>query len=398
MKKTSSYIETEKKNHFQIYKRHDLHLVKGEGCEVWDAHGRKYIDALGGIAVNILGHSHPRVVKAIQDQAEILIHVSNLYYNTPQILLAQKLAELSQMDRVMFCNSGAEALEGSVKLARKYASKMGKKGHIISMDNCFHGRTLAAIAMGKDKYQQGFEPMPEGFAKIPFNDNEAAEKAINENTIAVAVEPVQGEGGIHVADLSFLKLVRELCDKHKALLIFDEVQCGIGRIGEIFAWKKFGIKPDIIATAKGLGGGVPIGAILAREEVAAAFGFGDHGTTFGGNPLACATALATISEIEDKGLHHEAERKGNYFMDRVRDKTNGMEQVKEIRGMGLMLGIELTDKCPDVVNKMIEKGVLANCAAGTTIRLLPALTITTGQIDAVVDVMVESIREVFNDG
>ncbi len=380
-------------NHLLTYKRYPVTLVRGRGAKVWDSDGREYIDALAGIGVNSVGHSHPKVVGAITRQAEELIHISNLYYNRPQALLAEKLTRLSGLDRAFFCNSGAEANEAAIKIARKAGSLKGKTGTIVSMENCFHGRTIGTIAMGKEKYSKGFGPMPEGFERVPFNDPEALERIVNDQTVAVIIEPVQGEGGVHPASEEFLQKARAVCDRHDALLIFDEIQCGIARTGEMFAWEHYGVKPDILTLAKGLGGGVPIGAVLLSEQAASAMGYGEHGTTFGGNPLACAAALATLEVIEEEKLDEKARTEGEYIMQTLRERTRGWEVIRTIRGIGLMIGVELNMKGADVVNRMLEKGVLSNCASDTVMRLLPPLVISREETDRVIDVLLESIRE-----
>ncbi len=388
----------EKKYHFQTYKRYPITLTKGEGTRAYDSNGNEYIDALAGIAVNSVGHCHPKVVAAIKNQAEKLIHCSNFYYNEPQSKLAELLAESSGFDRVFLCNSGAEAMEAAIKLARKHGYKKGKKGDIISFENCFHGRTLATVAMGKGKYQEGFGPMPEGFKTLPFNDVKALRENMNKDVKAVVVEPVQGEGGIVPARKEFLKEIQKACDENDALLIFDEIQCGMGRVGELYAYKYFDIKPDIITLAKALGGGAPIGAMLTKEEIAKTFEFGNHGTTFGGNPLACAAAFAALSVIIEENLPQQAKEKGEYFISKIKEKTSGIDGVKEIRGIGLMIGVQLNFKCAGVVDKMRERGVLANCAAEYVIRLVPPLTIPKNEINKIIDVMVESIREAKENG
>ncbi|MFW6157318.1 MAG: aspartate aminotransferase family protein, partial [Balneolaceae bacterium] len=379
--------------HFDLYNRYPITLTEGRGVYVKDTEGRQYLDALAGIAVNSLGHCHPRVVKAIQDQAARLIHISNLYYNEPQSKLAELLVNVSGLERAFFCNSGAEAVEGSIKLARKYGSLHDKSGPIISMENSFHGRTLGTIAMGRQKYQKGFAPIPEGFGRVPLNDIEALEATVDDNTVAVIIEPVQGEGGIRPAEDSYLQAVRELCDQHGTLLILDEIQCGIARTGKMFAYQHAGIKPDIVASAKALGGGFPIGAVIAREEVASAFEYGDHGTTYGGNPLACAAAFAALSTIVEENLAEQAKKRGLYFKEKFGRVAEGWDAIKEIRGMGLMIGVELNFNGKKVVEQMMKRGVLSNCASDTVMRLVPPLIISEKEIDTIIDVLVESIKE-----
>lgn len=380
-------------HHFKIYKRYPITLEKGRGSRVWDIDGNEYIDALAGIAVNSVGHCHPRVVEAIQKQAEKLIHISNLYYSESQSVLAQQLTRISGMDRAFFCNSGAESIEAAIKIARKHAGKKGKKGSIISMENCFHGRTIGTIALGKEKYRMGFGPMPGGIERVPFNDIDTLKKKMSDDTAAVIIEPVQGEGGIHPAGKEYLEEARSLCDKYEALLIYDEIQCGIARTGKMFAWMHTGVKPDVLCTAKALGGGFPIGATLASDAAAGVIGYGEHGTTYGGNPLACAAASAALSVIEDENLVSAAKEKGEYMMKEIRARTDGWNSIKEIRGMGLMIGVELAFKGADVVNKMLNRGVLSNCASETVMRLVPPLVITLDEMDTVIDVLLDSVRE-----
>jgi acetylornithine/N-succinyldiaminopimelate aminotransferase len=382
------------KYHFDLYERYPITLVKGRGCKVWDDERNEYIDALAGIAVNSLGHSHPRIVKAVQKQAGKLMHISNFYYNEPQSNLAEKLVKVSGLDRAFFCNSGAEAVEGALKLARKYSFNKGKTGTIISMDNSFHGRTLGTIAMGKDKYQNGFAPMPSGFERVPFNDVRALEERVGEQTIGIILEPIQGEGGIRPVTKEYLKKARELCDKYDIPLILDEVQCGIARTGKMFAYQHYDIKPDIVASAKALGSGFPIGAVIAKENFANAFSYGNHGTTYGGNPLACAAALETLEVIEDEDICEMARVRGEYMMTRLRDLSNNWPAIREVRGMGLMIGVELSFAGADVVVEMMKRGVLSNCASDVVIRLVPPLIISKEEIDKVIDVLVESIKEV----
>ncbi len=381
------------KYHFDLYGRYPIALVKGKGSKVWDDERNEYIDALAGIAVNSLGHCHPRIVKAIQKQSAKLMHVSNFYYNEPQSNLAEKVVDITGLDRAFFCNSGAEAIEGAVKLTRKYSNDRGKTGVILSMDNSFHGRTLGTIAMGKDKYQTGFKPIPPGFKRIPFNDVKALEEHVNENTIGIIIEPIQGEGGIIEVTEAYLKKARQLCDEFDIPLILDEVQTGIARTGKMMAYQHYGIKPDIVAMAKALGSGFPIGAVAAKEHFAAAFEHGNHGTTFGGNPLACAVALETLKIIEDEDVCEMARVRGNYLMTRIRDLSQNWNAIKQVRGKGLMIGVELAFPGGPVVTEMMKRGVLSNCASNTVIRLVPPLIITKEEIDKVVEVLVESIKE-----
>ncbi|MDG5768210.1 acetylornithine transaminase [Balneolales bacterium ANBcel1] len=383
----------DQKYHFPTYKRLPITLSHGKGARVWDTEGKEYIDMLAGIAVNALGHAHPMLVHAVKNQAEKLIHVSNFYSTVTAARLVEKLAGISGLDRVFLCNSGVEAIEGAYKTARKVANTKGRKGPILSMEGCFHGRSIAGIASGKEKYQRGFEPMPAGFRQIPFNSREALDEHVDGDTAAVIIEPIQGEGGIRPADPDFLRYARKKCDEHGALLIFDEIQCGIGRTGAMFACEHSGVKPDIMTLAKGLGGGVPIGAILATDEVASSLKPGEHGTTFGGNPLACAAALAVLKTIERDGLVEQAAGKGAYLLQQLREKLKGHSLVKEIRGQGLMVGVELTVDGGPVMKKMAEYGVLTNAASVNVIRFVPPLVISKEDLATAVEVLRKVLDE-----
>lgn len=385
------------KYHFDLYGRYPITLVKGKGSKVWDDERNEYIDALAGIAVNSLGHCHPDIVKVIQKQSAKLMHVSNFYYNEPQSDLAEKLVEISGLDRVFFCNSGAEAVEGAIKLARRHAFKNGKTGVILTMANSFHGRTLGTIAMGKDKYQHGYDPIPAGFDRIPFNDVQALVCRMDETVIGLALETIQGEGGIVEVTPEFLKKARVLCDKYKIPMILDEVQCGIARTGKMFAYQHYGVLPDIVAMAKALGSGFPIGAVAAKEEISAAFDHGSHGTTYGGNPLACAVALETLRIIEREDICEMARVRGDYMMTRLKDLSSHWNAILEIRGKGLMIGIELAFPGAEVVKEMLKRGVLSNCASNNVIRIVPPLNISKEDIDMIVEVLVESIKIVEKD-
>lgn len=383
----------EQEHHLQIYKRFDLTIVKGEGTHLYDDKGNEYIDALAGIAVCGLGHCHPVVTDAIIEQAKSLVHVSNLFFTIPQTRLARLLVESSGLDRAFFCNSGAEAVEGAIKMARKYGAQKVKTGPIYSMGNCFHGRTLATITMGKKKYQQGFDPLPEGFEQIPFNDIAALEKAIDKDTVALIIEPLQGEGGIFSADHDYINRARELCDQHDVVLIFDEIQCGLGRTGSLFAYEQYGVKPDIVTLAKALGNGFPIGSFIACDKVAEALNPGDHGTTFGGNPLACAAAYATLSTIINEKLPQAAKEKGKHFIDLLQKLAKEFDSVKEVRGNGLMVGVEVTHKAADVLAIMRDKKVIAGVAGANVIRFLPPLVMTIEELDKVVDILAQALKE-----
>ena len=385
--------QLDQKTYFQTYKRLPITLSHGKGSRIWDTEGKEYIDMLAGIAVNSLGHAHPALVHAVKNQVEKLIHVSNFYTTVPQVRLAEKLTRLSGLDRVFLCSSGLEAIEGAFKTARKHANSKGKNGPIISLEGCFHGRSIAGIASGKEQYQQGFEPMPGGFLQIPLNSKEAIDEHVNDQTTAVIVEPIQGEGGIRLVDPDFLRYVREKCTKHGTTLIFDEIQTGIGRTGAMFASELVGVKPDMVTIAKGLGGGVPVGAILATEELAMTLKPGDHGTTFGGNSLASAAALSVLQTIERDDLCRKAGEKGKVFLKELNDKLSGHPLVKDIRGMGLMVGVELTIEGASVMQKMAEYGVLVNVASVHVIRFVPPLIVTTEDLSTAVDVLKSVLDE-----
>jgi acetylornithine/N-succinyldiaminopimelate aminotransferase len=368
--------------------------VKGEDSYVWDDQGNKYIDALAGIAVSSLGHNHPDIVKTISEQAKKLIHISNFYLTPPQAELTQKLVDLSGLDRVFFGNSGAEANEGALKIARKYAHAHQRGGEIISFEGCFHGRTMATIAMGKKAMQKGFEPIPEGFTMVPFNDLKAVREAITEKTAAIIVEPVQGEGGIHLAKKDFLQGLRKICDKHNIVLIFDEIQCGMGRTGHFFAKDYFEVQPDILTSAKALGSGVPVSAIITNEKVSETLSPGDHGTTFGGNALATATALKTIEVMEHEKLREAAQEKGCWFMTTVEERNPASIGIKEMRGLGLMIGLEFDMEAKPIVEEMMKRGVIANATAENVLRIVPPLNISYEDLGKVIDIIFESAKEI----
>ncbi len=389
-----NYQELDHKYYVPTYKRFPITLVRGENARVWDDTGKEYVDALAGIAVNCLGHNNPALVNAISEQAKRMVHISNYFLSESQALLSKKLVEITKMDKVFFGNSGAEAVEGAIKFARKYAHSKGKGGEIISFTGCFHGRTLATVVTGKDSQKKGFEPLPQGYKKAEFNNIESVRNLIDNNTAAIIIEPVQGEGGINIANKIFLKELRELCNKEEIVLIFDEVQCGVGRTGYWYAKDYFEIEPDILTSAKALGGGVPIGAVLCKEKISSAINPGDHGTTFGGNPLACSAALTTINEIEKNNLVEETQKKGIWFKKKFKEKNNGDLGIKEIRGLGLMLGIELEFMAKPVVENMLELGVIANATADKVIRIVPPLTIPYEDLEKVIEIMFDSISKV----
>jgi acetylornithine aminotransferase len=378
------------------YGRLPVAFIHGEGVWVWDTEGRKYLDALSGIAVTGLGHAHPRVVSAIARQAGRMIHSSNLYRIPEQERLADKLVEVSGMDRVFLCNSGCEANEAAIKLARLHGHQKGiEQPVIVVMEKAFHGRTMATLsATGSRKVQAGFEPLLTGFSRVPYGDREAIEHvaANNRSVVAVLVEPIQGEGGINVPDETYLAFLREACDRHGWLLMFDEVQTGMGRTGKWFAFQHTGISPDVMTLAKGLGNGVPIGACLARGAAADVFSPGKHGSTFGGNPLCCAASLATLEAIEAEGLMENASRVGGLIRAELSQRLAGEPGVKQIRGKGLMIGIELDRPCGDLVKRGLEAGLLINVTADTVVRLLPPLILRNGEAQMLVERLAELIR------
>ena len=371
------------------YARLPVAFTHGQGVWLWDAQGKRYLDGLGGIAVNTLGHAHPKLVQTLAAQAAKLIHVSNLYQISQQEALADKLAAISGMDQVFFCNSGCEANEAAIKIARLYAKGRNVENPaIVVMEKAFHGRTLATLsATGSRKVHAGFEPLVSGFVRVPYDDLEAVRQVAqnNRNVVAVLVEPIQGEGGIHVAHREYLRGLRELCDQYQWLLMLDEIQCGLGRTGKWFVYQHADFLPDVATLAKGLAGGVPIGACLARGAAAEAFKPGNHGSTFGGNPLACAAALATLETIEQEKLLENAVEVGKFMLARMHAALDGAKGVVEIRGMGLMLGIELDRACGELVQRALDAGMLINVTADKTVRLLPPLVMSQAEAQQLVD-------------
>jgi acetylornithine/N-succinyldiaminopimelate aminotransferase len=376
------------------YARYPVLLIRGKGTRVWDMEGKEYLDFVSGLGVCSLGHCHPKVVKAIQDQSERLIHVSNLYYIEPQIQLASLLCKHSFADKVFFCNSGAEANEGAFKLARKYVKeKTGKDRYeIITMERSFHGRTLATLtATGQEKFHKGYEPLMPGFKYVPFNDIGAVKKGINSKTCAVMLEPIQGEGGVNCPSEGYLKALREICDAKGLLLMFDEVQVGMGRTGKLFAYEHDGVEPDILTLAKSLAGGVPIGALLIKKGIADSFKPGDHGTTFGGNPLATAAGVAALTALLDEGMLENCQNVGDYFLSQLEKIKGKFPFVKEVRGKGLILGMELKMEGGSIVTEMMQRGILINCTMGNVLRFLPPLIVTMEEVDRVV----KALEEIF---
>ena len=372
------------------YTRLPLTIARGQGCLVYDAEGREYLDCVAGIAVNILGHAHPDIVEAITRQARQLIHTSNLFYTEPQAQLAERLVEYSFADKVFFCNSGTEANEAAIKLARRYATNTcgPERIEILTMLNSFHGRTVASLtATGQPALQKGFGPMVPGFQYIPFNDVPALEAKLTPHTAAIMLEPIQAEGGVVVPDIGYLKKVRTLCDENQILLIFDEVQTGMGRTGTLFAYEQFGIQPDIMTLAKGLGGGVPIGACLATEAVSAAFEPGTHASTFGGNPLACAAALKVFDLLLDGGKLEQGRAAGEYLAKGLASLAGKFSCIRETRGMGLLQGLELSIDGKPLVMECLEQRVLINCTMGNVLRFVPPFIINHTQIDRLLSVL-----------
>jgi acetylornithine/N-succinyldiaminopimelate aminotransferase len=391
MDKKTAVLESQKYL-MNTYRRFPVLLRKGRGMKVWGADGREFLDFVGGVATNVLGHCHPKVVVAIQKQAQRLIHVSNFYHIEPQIELARLLVENSFSEKVFFCNSGAEANEGAIKLARKFSAVhyAPEKREIIAAHNAFHGRTLATLAAtGQEKFQKGFEPLTPGFRHVPFGDADALARAVTDRTCAVMLEPIQGEAGVQVPPEDYLKKVELLCRERGLLFILDEVQTGMGRTGTLFACEQYGVEPDIMTLAKGLGGGVPIGAVLATGRVAEAFAPGDHGSTFGGNPLACAAAVATLQTVLESGfLLEQCRRMGAYLSAKLQDlKRTFSSTVADVRGKGLLLGMELTRDCGPVVEACLQRGLLLNCAAGNVLRFMPPLIVQEGDIDQMAQVL-----------
>lgn len=393
MEISNQYLHEEDKQHYlPTFKRFPLAFIKGKGSRLWDADGKEYIDLLAGIAVNNVGHCHPKVVKAIQDQAAELMHISNFFVSPPQVALSKLLVDISHMDHVFLTNSGAESVEGAIKVARKWAHSNGKGGTIISMENSFHGRTLATIATGQEKYQRGFGPIPTGFKQVPFSDLAAIKAVPSEEVAAIIVEPIQGEGGVRPADRPYLQQLRNYCDEHHILLIFDEIQCGVGRTGHYFAKDHFGVQPDIMTLAKGLGGGMPIGAFLCVRRVGDAIDYGDHGTTFGGNPLASAAALATLQVIQEEKLLDEARAKGDWLMEELRGLQEEFSSIRQVRGIGLMIGVQFDKPAAPLVKALMDRGIIANATADNVLRLVPPLNIPKNDLNTALKVLRELLK------
>lgn len=384
-------IELTQKHVMNTYGRFPVALVKGKGTRVWDADGREYLDFASGLAVCNLGHCHPDVVAALKVQSETLIHVSNLYHIEPQSRLAEMLTKNSFGDKVFFCNSGAEANEAALKLVRKYfAIKNSPRYQVITMEKSFHGRTFGALAAtGQRKFQEGFEPLLEKFTYVPFDDINAVKKAVSEKTAAVMLEPVQGEGGVNVPSEKYMKELRAFCTEAGILLVFDEVQSGMGRTGKLFAYEHYGVTPDVMTLAKGLAGGVAIGAMLATDEAASGFTPGVHASTFGGNPLATAAGIAALKVLLEKGVIENCAKTGEYLVKRLVGLKEKFPFIKEVRGKGLLLGAELAEgiKGGDIVKACMDKGVLINCVHDKVLRFIPALVVTEKEVDEMLGVL-----------
>ncbi len=398
MTTTEQWVERSDRVIMKTYGRYPIVPVRGEGCRVWDADGREYLDFLAGVAVNNLGHCHPRVVRAIQEQAATLIHCSNYYQIPQQIELAELLCSHSFADKAFFCNSGAEANEAAIKLARKYSRETfdnPERYGIITAADSFHGRTMATVsATGQEKIQRFFDPLLHGFAHVPFNDLAALEAAITPQTCAVMLEPIQGEGGINAPSAAYMQGVRELCDRHRLLLILDEVQVGMGRTGKLFAHEHFGIRPDIMTLAKALAGGAPIGAMLATDAVAASFSPGTHGSTFGGNPLVTAAAVATIRTMLEEGLLNRCEEMGEYLHGELETLGTKYPFVKEVRGIGLMIGMGLSIPGAEIVKKGHQRGLLLNVTHDTVLRFVPPLVVTKQEVNRMIEILDGIFKEI----
>jgi len=393
---TSNTIERAERFMFQTYKRAPLTLVRGDGCRVWDEQDKEYLDFVGGIAVCALGHSSPVISAAICEQSKKLVHVSNLYYTQPQTELAQLLTENSFAERVFFSNSGAEANEAAIKLARRYSKeRYGPNRHVIlTMENSFHGRTMATLsATGQESIRNGFEPLLDGFRYIPFNNLNALEAAVDESVCSVLLEPIQGEGGIVVPDPDYLRGVRQICDAHNLLLILDEIQVGMGRTGKLFAYQHFGITPDIMTLAKALGNGLPIGAMLATEDLKGSLSAGTHATTFGGSPLIASGALALMKSLLNDGWIEHARDMGSYFKKGLFDLQQHYGCIREVRGLGLILGLLVEGEGSEIVNACMEKGFLINCVQKRILRFVPPLIVSQNEIDRLLNCLDEVFRE-----
>lgn len=396
---TKTLMEWSAKYHTPNYGRTPICLVRGDGLRVWDSEGREYLDFTSGLAVTALGHCHPRVTGAIQEAAATLLHVSNIFHTAPQIHLARLLCEHSFADRVFFGNSGAEANEAAIKLARKYAKERfaSDRFEIIATRNSFHGRTLATVtATGQEKYQHGFEPLVPGFKHVPYNDLRAMERAIDSRTAAILVEPIQGEGGVYVPDDDYLPALRKLCDQAGALLILDEIQTGMGRTGRLWAYEHASVEPDIMTVAKALANGVPIGAMLAKEDVASALTPGTHGSTFGGTPFVSSVALVTLTTMIEEKIPERAARQGRHLMQGLGRLRDRFPALRELRGRGLLIGIEMDRAVAPVVDACREAGLLVLTAGDRVLRLAPALIVSEADSDRALEILEQSLGRVLS--
>jgi acetylornithine/N-succinyldiaminopimelate aminotransferase len=395
---TEAIIERGKNVVMNTYGRLPMTIVKGDGAWVWDTEEKRYLDFLTGLAVNSLGHNHPGIVRAVQEQAQEIMHTSNLYWIPNQVALAERLVEHSFADKVFFCNSGAEANEAAFKLARKYAKKNygADKYEVVTLENSFHGRTLATLTLtGQTKYQEGFDPLPVGCTYAKLNDLDSLKAKVNKNTAAVFIEPIQGEGGVLPASVEFLQGARELCDQFGALLIFDEVQCGVGRTGKLFAYEWSGVLPDIMTLAKALGGGVPIGAMLATDKVAKAFQPGDHASTFGGNPLATAVGCAVLDVMLEDGFMEGVQERSGYFKKGLEELAGKYQTGDAVRGQGFIIGWPVSKLGPEIVEACRLKGLLINCVGGKILRFLPPLIVEKQEMDKALEILDEVFTELW---
>lgn len=390
-------IAISEKYYLPVFGRLPLVIDHGQGCKLYDMDGKEYIDFLDGIAVNCLGYNHPVIVKAVAEQAAKVMHTSNLFYNEIQAKAVRVISEITGMDRIFLANSGAESNEGALKLARKYGHQKGGDGkyRIITAKMSFHGRTMATLtATGQPHYQEGYTPLPAGYDYIPFGDMEALEAAMGEDVCGLMLEPIQGEGGVHVPDKAYLEKARELCDKYDALLIFDEIQTGVGRTGNWFEYMNVGVKPDILTFAKGIGAGFPIGGFAVPEKLARVFAPGDHGGTFGGNALACAVAYAVVTTLKAENIVPKVKEKGEYFFGKLQElQAKYPDKIKEVRGRGLLVGFEVNKPGAPIVNRCLEQGVIINCTVGNVIRMVPPLIVSKEEIDTVLAALDVALAE-----
>lgn len=381
-------VELERSYLLQTYQRYPLAIVRGKGVFVYDVDGRRYLDFVAGLGVNALGYAHPRIVKAIREQAARVIHTSNLYYNEYQGELAKKLCQLSGLDRVFFTNSGTEAMEGALKLARAASSATPGKSSVIALDGSFHGRTFGALSLtGQEKYRKNFEPLLEGVKFVRLNDLDHLRQIVDQSTCAIVLEPIQGEGGIRECSREFMAAARSLADQHGAALIFDEIQCGLGRLGEVFAFQHYGVTPDVVTIAKPLAAGLPLGAFITREKFAGALGFGKHGTTFGGGPLACRVALEYFKVLEEENLLENVRRVGAYLKEQLNALASSIVIAREVRGHGLMQALDLSVPSRPIVEAAQEAGVLLNSTQETAVRFLPPFLAKEEHVDKAVKVL-----------